>query len=291
MSPDERTSVELVSSAMWRCAIAAVATAALAVTGSLAATGATATEGFVRVSGHRMYYECSGQGVPTVVLDAGSPDTSAAWRYVQPLIARDTRVCAYDRAGLGRSAPPTAGKRTALTQVHDLNALLAAARIPGPYVVVGHSWGGFLARLFAWAYPRRTAGVVLIDATTFPYLTPATIQRLPRKRTREGIDLAAAVNESAAVKTLGHLPLIVLGSNKPPPESKLLNAQEAEAALSTDSIDATALHSTHYIQFPAPSGQPQLVVTAVQAVVRASRLHRYLPACRRLFAGNAARCR
>jgi pimeloyl-ACP methyl ester carboxylesterase len=158
-------------------------------------------------------------------------------------------------------------------------------------VVVGHSWGGFLARLFAWTYPHRTAGVVLVDATTFPYLTPATVRRLPRKRTREGIELAAAIKESGAIKTLGHLPLIVLGSNKPPLEKKLRHAQESEAALSTDSIDAIALRSTHYIQFPAPAGQPQLVVTAVEAVVRASRLHRHLPACRRLFAAAAARCR
>ena len=271
--------------------VAAVA-AALALASSAADGAPLTARGFGRVDGRRMYYECSGQGSPTVVLDAGSPDTSAAWRYVQPKIVQRTRVCAYDRAGLGESDPPPPGKRTPLTQIHDLHALLVAAKVPGPYVVVGHSWGGLLARLFAWTYPRRTAGAVLVDATTFPYLTPETVRRLPRQTTtREGIDKLAAVEESAAIKSLGSVPLIVLGSNKPPLDRKFLQAQDAEAALSTDSIDAIALHSTHYIQYPAPSGQPQLVVAAVDAVVTAIRKHEPLPPCPRLFAPPAVHCR
>jgi pimeloyl-ACP methyl ester carboxylesterase len=262
-----------------------------AIAAASAAGRGTTPASFVLVDGHRVYYECSGRGSPTVVLDAGSPDTTASWRYVQPRIARSTHVCAYDRAGLGRSAAAPPGKRTPLTQVHDLEALLDAAKIAGPYVVVGHSWGGFLARLFAWTYPRKTAGVVLVDATTFPYLTLERVRRLPRKTTREGIDLAAAVVESAAITTLGDLPLIVLGSNKPPLDPKLLRAQKAEAALSTNSIDATALRSTHYIQLPAPTGQPHLVVSAVEAVVEAARSHQNLPPCRRLFTPPAAKCR
>jgi pimeloyl-ACP methyl ester carboxylesterase len=284
--------VEVALSTVTSCVVRVVLVATVAAICAVSAAGrATTATTFVLVGGHRMYYECSGRGSPTVVLDAGSPDTTAAWRYVQPQIARYTHVCSYDRRGVGRSAPAPAGKRTPLNQVHDLAGLLAAAKIAGPYVLAGHSWGGFLARLFAWTYPQKTAGVVLVDATTFPYLTPATARRVPRKTTVEGIDVAAAVSESAAITTLGDLPLIVLGSNKPPLSAKLLQAQEAEAALSTDSIDATALHSTHYIQFPPPTGQPQLVVTAIDAVVTASRSHRNLPSCRRLFAASAAECR
>jgi pimeloyl-ACP methyl ester carboxylesterase len=203
------------------------------------------TSGFVTVAGHRMFYECSGAGSPTVVLEAGSPHPSTTWRWVQPQIARRTRVCAYDRAGLGRSAPPPRGHRTPRTQVRDLRLMLAAAKISGPYVVVGHSWGGLLARLFAHAYPVQTAGVVLLDATTFPYLTPARARRLRRKTNREGIDIAAAVARSDAIKSLGVLPLVVLGSNKPRLGAKLLAAQDAEAALSTDSVNAIARLSTH----------------------------------------------
>jgi pimeloyl-ACP methyl ester carboxylesterase len=250
-----------------------------------------ATNGYVTVSGHRMYYECSGAGSPTVVLDAGSPDTSASWSSVQPEIARVTHVCAYDRAGLGRSAAASPGHRTAITQVEELHRLLEAAGIPPPYVVIGHSWGGLLAKLFAHAYPRDTAGAVLVDATTFPYLTPETAGRLPRKTTGEGIDRAAAVAESDAVKSLGNLPLVVLGSNKPPLDPKLRHAQDEEAALSTNSVNAIATRSTHYIQRPAPAGQPQVVVTAATAVVTAARSHAKLPRCGRLFAGRAITCR
>ena len=268
-----------------------VAVTALSAAAAWASSAGQPTSGFVSVGGHRMYYECSGQGGPTVVLDAGSPDTSATWRWVQPQIAQGTRVCAYDRAGLGRSSAAARGRRTPQTQVHELRVLLDAARIPGPYIVVGHSWGGLLARLFAYVYPHQTVGAVLVDATTFPYLTPATARRLRRKTTREGIDIAAAVAESADITSLGHLPLIVLGSNKPPLDAKLLQAQDAEAALSTDSVDAIARHSTHYIQRPAPTGQPQLVVAAVEAVVRAARNHDSLPPCRQLFPEAAAACR
>jgi pimeloyl-ACP methyl ester carboxylesterase len=270
------------------CAVAASVAAASV---RSAPNASQTSEGFVSVAGHRMYFECSGSGSPTVVLDAGSPDTSATWRWVQPRIAGVTRVCAYDRAGLGQSAPAPAGRRTARTQVEDLRALLSAARIPSPYVVVGHSWGGLLAKIFAQAYPRATAGVVLVDATTFPYLTPAIAARLPRKRTREGINLAAAIAESDAVKTLGSVPLIVLGSNKPPLDPKLRHAQDEESALSTDSINAVARNSTHYIQRPAPTGQPQVVIDAVTAVVTAARTRDTLPRCGRVFATTAVTCR
>ncbi|HEV7640429.1 MAG TPA: alpha/beta hydrolase [Gaiellaceae bacterium] len=269
----------------------AVAASAGAVSVRSAPSASHTAAGFVSVSGHRMYYECSGVGSPTVVLDAGSPDTSTTWRWVQPQIARVTRVCAYDRAGLGQSSPAPAGRRTAKTQVEDLRALLTAARIPPPYILVGHSWGGLLARIFAHAYPHATGGVVLVDATTFPYLTPATAARLPRKKTREGITIAAAVAESDAVTALGSIPLIVLGSNEPPLDAKLRHAQDEEAALSTDSINAVARHSTHYIQRPAPLGQPQVVIDAVTAVVTAARTHRALPHCGRLFATTAVTCR
>ena len=260
-------------------------------TAALSLAAAVVLGGYVNVSGHRMYYECTGSGRPTVVLDAGSPDTSTTWRWVQPQIARFTTACAYERAGLGRSAPAAPGRRTAETQVHDLLALLTAAHIPGPYVVVGHSWGGLLARLFAAAAPAKTAGLVLVDATTFAGLTAATARRLPRKTNREGIDIPAAVAESAAVKTLGSLPLVVLGSNKPPLDAAFLRAQDQEAALSTDHVDAVARRSTHYIQKPAPAGQPQVVVTAVSAVVAAVRRHQRLASCRKLFAAAAVSCR
>jgi pimeloyl-ACP methyl ester carboxylesterase len=238
------------------------------------------TGGYVNVDGHRMYYACSGSGSPTVVLDAGSPDTSAVWSTVQPALARHTRVCAYDRAGLGRSAP-VKGVRTLRRQVDDVRGLLAAARIPPPYVVVGHSWGGLIARVFAHDYQRLTAGVVLVDATTFPYGAPG------KRKLREGVDPAEALRESNAVTAYGALPLVVLGHGAPPLNAKFLEAQDAEAALSTDAVDAIARRSGHYIQ----RDQPGVVVAAVLGVVAAVRIHGRLPACASLFRDRAVGCR
>ena len=117
----------------------------------------------VDVGGHRLHLNCVGQGTPTVVLDAGLGAFSLDWGAVQPQIATSTRVCAYDRAGLGWSEPgpsPRSPQQFA-TELHDL---LANAGVPGPYVLVVHSISGKTARLFASKHPNDVAGIVLIDA-------------------------------------------------------------------------------------------------------------------------------
>jgi pimeloyl-ACP methyl ester carboxylesterase len=118
----------------------------------------------VDVGGHRLHMHCVGTGSPTVVIEAGWGDWSATWSSsVQPAAAQTTRVCAYDRAGYGYSeAGPL--PRTSERLVQDLHALLGGAGIPGPYVMVGHSLGGALVRVFAQEYPAEVAGVVLIDS-------------------------------------------------------------------------------------------------------------------------------
>ena len=256
-----------------------------------AAALVAAVHGRVPVDGHAMYYRCEGSGHPTVVLEAGSPDTSAVWQWVEPALARVTRVCAYDRAGLGRSAPaPRTQHRTARTQVRELHSLLRKARIPGPYVLVGHSWGGMLAELFAHDYPDETVGLVLLDPTTFPYLTPDALRHLPRRLTREGIDVSATVAEVSAIRTLGRLPLVVIGNGRGRADARLRAAQDALARLSSDSVHAIALGSTHYVQKPPPAGQPEVVVAAARAVLGAARLHRRPPGCGRLFFGERVEC-
>src|SRR5438128_5649997 len=213
---------------------------------------------FVHVGGRAMRYECAGSGAPTVVLDAGSPGGTESWRWVQPELARFTRVCSYDRLGNGASARPAAGRRTPRRQADEWHELLRHARIPAPYVLVGHSWGGLIAQIYANAYPAEVAGAVLLDPTNFAYGIPPL-----RNVGREGIDVRAAAAELAVVRSLGAIPLVVLGSTNTAADRTFLRAQDAVARLSTDSVDAIARHSTHEIPSPAPKGQPRLVVDSV----------------------------
>ncbi|HXG64674.1 MAG TPA: alpha/beta hydrolase [Blastocatellia bacterium] len=118
----------------------------------------------MNAGGHRLHINCQGKGSPTVVMEAGAGDFSFDWSLVQPEVARFTRACAYDRAGYAWSDPgPT--PRTMRQIVTELHAGLLGAGIKGPYVLVGHSLGGLLVRVYASQYPKEVAGIVLIDSS------------------------------------------------------------------------------------------------------------------------------
>jgi pimeloyl-ACP methyl ester carboxylesterase len=128
----------------------------------------------VDVGGHHLHLHCVGQGSPTVVLDAGLGAFSLDWGAVQPQIATSTRVCAYDRAGLGWSEPGPL-PRSPQQFAAELYALLTNAGVEGPYVLVAHSISGKTARLFASQHPNDVAGMVLVDArheSVDEHLTP-----------------------------------------------------------------------------------------------------------------------
>jgi pimeloyl-ACP methyl ester carboxylesterase len=118
----------------------------------------------IDVGGYRLHINCTGTGSPTVILDAGLGGSSLDWSLVQPGVATFTRVCSYDRAGYGWSdsgpKPRTSGRIAA-----ELHTLLIKAGIPGPYILVGQSFGGLNARLYAYTYPQEVAGMVLVDAS------------------------------------------------------------------------------------------------------------------------------
>ena len=115
------------------------------------------------VGGYRLHISCSGQGSPTVVLEAGGGGASLDWSLVQPAAAEGTEVCAYDRAGAGWSeAGPL--PRTPQRVADDLHTLLQQAKLPGPYVLVTHSDAGIPSELFMVQHPDEVAGVVLVDA-------------------------------------------------------------------------------------------------------------------------------
>jgi pimeloyl-ACP methyl ester carboxylesterase len=128
----------------------------------------------VDVGGYRLHINCVGTGSPTVVIDAGHGGWSASWSsWVQPEAARTTRVCTYDRAGMGWSEPGPL-PRTAKHFAQELHTLLHNARVPGPYVLVGHSLGGLPVRVFAHDYAAEVAGVVLIESMHPRQAKPAT---------------------------------------------------------------------------------------------------------------------
>jgi pimeloyl-ACP methyl ester carboxylesterase len=116
------------------------------------------------VGGFKMHMDCTGEGSPSVILESGLGDTYVSWRKVQPQIAKFTRVCSYDRAGLGYS-DSSAQPRTSKMIAAELHALLKAAGIAPPYVLVGHSMGGYDVRLYASLYPSEVTGMVLVDAS------------------------------------------------------------------------------------------------------------------------------
>ena len=128
-------------------------------------------------AGRKMYLECRGTGSPTVVLVAGLKGSADDWSLAAPSkptvlaeVAKFTRVCAYDRPGTpvgekpSRSDPVRQLATTAGDAVADLHALLSASKMAGPYVLVGHSYGGLIVRLYASTYPDDVSGLVLVDA-------------------------------------------------------------------------------------------------------------------------------
>jgi pimeloyl-ACP methyl ester carboxylesterase len=119
----------------------------------------------VDVGGYRLHINCTGTGSPTVVIDAGLGDWSTLWGDVQADVAKTTRICTYDRAGMGWSEPGPL-PRDAKQFAKELHTLLHNAGIEGPYVMAGHSMGGLTVLVFAREYPSEVAGIVMIDSMT-----------------------------------------------------------------------------------------------------------------------------
>ena len=143
----------------------------------------------IDVGGYRLHLNCTGTGNPTVVIDSGMGDWSASWSsWVQPEVAKTTRVCTYDRAGAGWSE---AGSRPPTVEqfAKELHTLLQNAGIPGPYVLVGHSLGGFTVRVFVHEYAADVAGVVLIESMTPRQANPSATNIPPAATRSSGFSI------------------------------------------------------------------------------------------------------
>ncbi len=130
----------------------------------------------VEVENHKLHLYCTGTGAPTVVLESAANSSAIDWGLVQPEIAQFTRVCSYDRAGFAWSEPGPL-PRSARQAAQELEALLRAAGEPGPFILVGASYGGHVVRVFANDYSGQVAGMVLVDARPEKLFTIPTIRQ------------------------------------------------------------------------------------------------------------------
>jgi pimeloyl-ACP methyl ester carboxylesterase len=153
----------------------------------------------VDVGGYRLHINCTGEGSPTVVIESGWGDMSASWGWVQPEVAKTTRICTYDRAGMGWSET-SPQPRNAREYAKELHTLLIKANEPGPYVLVGHSMGGFTVIVYAHDYPDEVSGLVLVDTQDLPTSNGATYRPAPKPG---GTPIPALLARIGLVRLLG----------------------------------------------------------------------------------------
>jgi pimeloyl-ACP methyl ester carboxylesterase len=254
----------------------------------------------VTVKGRQMHIFCEGAGKPTIVIEAGGGTPSRMWRPVQDQIAQFAHVCAYDRAGLGLSDPSQKPQSIA-DRADDLYAVLRAAGETGPYVLISHSYGGFIARAFRQAHRSDVVGMVLADAAEEGVVfTPATQTyfdqamteiRQQQERIRSGaapggqaLDhlfstmedenasyqlVPAEMRKPGGFGALDDLPLVVIAHGKPfVGEAAVLeppwrDAEKRLSALSSRGRLLVADNSDHDIEVH----QPEIIVDAVRQVL------------------------
>lgn len=192
----------------------------------------------IDVDGRKLHIHCVGSGHPLTVFESGLGGFSLEWGEVQQRIAGDGRVCAYDRAGYGWSDPGVM-PRTVTRNVAELHRLLEAAGEQPPYVLVGHSYGGIIVRLFAQSYPAEVAGLVLLDASAPDQFSRLPATALPRAlvaAARRGVHLITAPRLVGVLRddirtTAMHL--MMLPKARLAYHSEMLQFESATAALQT----------------------------------------------------------
>jgi pimeloyl-ACP methyl ester carboxylesterase len=263
----------------------------------------------VDIGGYRLHLWCTGDGAPAVILDAGLGGTSAGWGFVQPEVARFTRVCSYDRAGMGYSDPGPS-PRTARRIAGELAELVARSGIAGPVVLVGESIAGFNIRVFASEHPERAAGLVLVDASHeddahevpgmarfVPLLATSGVFRLLGVSFGQSVEsLAPAVQRyaqatrfraagyRAAADEIMHIREtvsevrssrrrltipVLVVTGARGADENWRRLQQDEASLSARGCVITAQQAGHVIAID----QPQIVVDAIRTVVEIARGH------------------
>ena len=252
------------------------------------------------IGGYSLAYQCEGSGSPTVILEAGytASGIGSFGETIQPALAGTTRVCTYDRAGVGVSdaRPASVTPLTSVTQARELHAMLDAIGEQGPFVYVGHSYGGMIARASAATYPDETVGLVLLDASSEPEIPvydrmhagpwdDGTVFPAPNQR----IDIHTSVHELEQAPSLRAMPLIVVTAGVLDSDRWLrkvpkleARAQTRLASLSSNSIHVVDRGKGHFL----PENDPKLVIDAALAVVDAARAGSTLAPCMSVFSSS-----
>ena len=233
-------------------------------------------------AGRRLDVACSGSAGPVVVLESGLGNTSEVWLGVVQRVHAFATVCTYDRAGLGRS-DPRPEPHGAGSAVDDLHALVAAVKLPPPYVLVGASYGGLVTQLYARRYPTSVAGVVLVDSLAPAWdreleaiLTPDQVaerRAIPNGEPLTNEDIRTSEDAVAAGPPFPSVPLVVLRHGRPFEVGPVWPRVEIEALWASQAADLAKLSPTSTLLLAAQSGhrihqdQPQLVADAIHAIV------------------------
>lgn len=219
----------------------------------------------IDVGGHRLHLHCTGSGGPTVVLQPGGGDFSTVMAWIAPAVADQTRVCVYDRPGRGWS-DPTGRPQDATETATELHTLLERGKVPGPYVLAGHSFGGLYVLAYADRYPEDVAGMVLVDSTN-----PAT-QADPQQAAARGGHSSGTLTDrvgalGAMLARVGLVRLVGgLSYGDLPPQSRdAIRAKDATAEYASSWIDefaqanASAAEAAKLTDF---GNKPLVVLTA-----------------------------
>ncbi|MCX7746028.1 MAG: alpha/beta hydrolase [Clostridia bacterium] len=234
----------------------------------------------IDIGGFSLFIRSEGKGKPTVIFDSGYGDNADEWKALQGEISEDVRTVSYDRAGLKRS-DKSFNPRTSMYMVKELYQLLKKASVKGPYILVGHSFGGLNMRLFASEYPDEVAGIVLIDPTPdnlesriMPTLTPELQEIMKSQFSSEGTyrDLMVSSEQVQGARTsLKYIPLTVIaatnhGMNCLEFEKLWLQVQKETAEFSRFGKLIVAEGCKHNIH----ESNPKLVLEAIQDMINFS---------------------
>jgi pimeloyl-ACP methyl ester carboxylesterase len=201
----------------------------------------------IDVGGHWLHLRCTGAGTPTVVLEPGAGEMSSNLGWITPAVARETRVCVYDRAGRGWSEPAATAQDGAQIAT-DLHTLLERGHVPGPYVLAGHSFGGLYVLTFAARYPDEVAGMVLVDSTAPASAANPGALSPGHGGSDNGMSRVSVLYSTAARLGLARLYAEFAWGSLPPRSREEVRASDATAGTLRSTID-------EYLQANASSEQ------------------------------------